>query len=91
MLPYFAAAVVGAIFVQRKRPAVTHVKKTVLGRSGVSYEADDFTSAGMVILKAPDGTIATFARKAPPEFGYVFVQGKGDPRVIALIQKDFVE
>jgi hypothetical protein len=89
MIPYLAAAVVGAIFVQRKRPAVAHVKKTVLGRSGVSYEADDFTTAGMVILKAPDGTIATFARKAPPEFGYVFVQGQGDPRVVEVIKRDF--
>jgi len=90
MLPYLAAALIGGIFVQRKRPAVTHVKKTVLGRSGVSYEADDFTSAGMVILKAPDGTIATFARKVPPEFGYSFVTAQGNPRVVEVIKRDFL-
>lgn len=88
MLPYIAAAIAGAVFVQRKRPAVAHAKKTILGRSGVTYEADDFSGAGIVVLKAPDGTIATFAARTPPAVGFEFVSGHGNPKVIDLIKSD---
>lgn len=95
MLPYLAAMVVGGILVQRKRPAVAHKKKTAIGpRSGVTYEVDDFTTAGLIIVKSPDGTIVAFARKASmgttPDKGFDFVRGHGNAQVIELIKKDFM-
>lgn len=91
MLPYLAAMVVGGILVQRKRPAVAHKKKTAIGpRSGVTYEVDDFTTAGVVLVKAPDGTVVSFARKTPPARGFDFVRGAGNAQVIELIKKDFL-
>jgi hypothetical protein len=91
MLPYLAAMVVGGILVQRRRPSVSHVKKTALGpRSGITYLVDDFASAGLVLVKAPDGSVASFARQTPPQKGFEFVRGTGNPRVIDLIKKDFL-
>lgn len=91
MLPYLAAMVVGGILVQRKRPAVKHTKKVAIGpRSGVTYEVDDFTSAGVVLVRAPDGTVVAFASKTPPDHGFSFVKGTGNSRVIDIIKKDFL-
>ena len=91
MLPYLAAMVVGGILVQRRRPSVAHSKKTAIGpRSGITYQVDDFTSAGMVLVKAPDGTVVSFARMTPPKTGFEFVRGTGNPRVIELVKKDFL-
>lgn len=91
MIPYLAAALVGGIFASRKRPAVAHKKKSAIGpRSGITYEVDDFASAGLVLVKAPDGTVASFSRKTPPDFGFEFVRGNGNAAVIDLIKKDFL-
>ena len=91
MLPYLAAALVGGILVQRRRPAVSHEKKTALGpRSGVTYKIDDFSTAGLVLVQAPDGSVASFARAIPPKSGFEFIRGTGNPKVLDIIKKDFL-
>lgn len=92
MLPYIVAGVAGMLFAQRGRPAVSHSKTTALGpRSGVKYQVDDFSTAGLVLVKAPDGaTVVSFRRKRPPESGFILVNAIGNPKVVDIIKKDFL-
>ena len=92
MLPYVAAAVVGAIFMQKKRPATDHKKRSAIGpKTGIVYEVDDFPKAGVIFVKAPDGTQVSFKRREPPAVGFEFVKAVGNPRVVEILRRDFSE
>lgn len=92
MLPYIATAIAGMLFAQLGRPSVAHSKTTALGpRSGLKYAIDEFKTAGLVLVKAPDNvTVVGLKRKSPPSFGFELVSARGNPKVVELIKKDFL-
>jgi hypothetical protein len=92
VLPYIVAGIAGMLFAQRGRPAVSHSKTTALGpRSGVKYQIDDFSTAGLVLVKAPDNvTVVSLRRNRPPKTGFIVVNAVGNPKVIDVITKDFL-
>lgn len=91
MLPYLVAGAIGAIWASSRGPNASYKKARILGpKTGISYEADEF-KAGVVLVKAKDGTTCVFTKKQPPEHGFVFQRGEGNPAVIRIIKSDFID
>lgn len=91
MIPYLVAGAIGALWAQTRSPNSQFKKARVLGpKTGISYEVDEF-KAGVVLVKAKDGTTAVFTKKVPPEHGFIFQRGEGNPAVIRLIRSDFLD
>lgn len=65
-------------------------KRQVLGpRSGLVFEVDDMTEAGMIIVKG-HGATGAFKRKTPPQVGFEWIDGRGNRQVLALMIEDFL-
>lgn len=92
MLPYVIAATIGAVWATRRGPNVSFSKKTMLGpKTGLTYQVDDYTKAGMVMVKAKDGTIVVLTKRPGGQSGFVFQHSTGNPKVVELIKSDFLE
>lgn len=85
-----AAAVVGALAMGSTKPRTPYEKKTSMGpRSGLTYEVEDFPNAGFVVVRAPDGSEGVFSRKPPPETGFAWSRGRGNPGTLGAMRADF--
>lgn len=86
--------VVGAAAMGRTKPQTRVRKLLCLGpKSGIVYSAEDFPEVGTIIVRAPSkAAVAQFQRRSmtePGAIGLVFQSGQGDPRLIAVMRKDF--
>lgn len=89
MLPHVIAGLFGAWFVGRTKPRTKVEKKTCLGpRSGVTYQVEDFPSAGFLVVKAPDGSQGVFTRAVNGP-GLEYARGRGNPQTMQLMIADF--
>jgi len=84
-----ASALVGALLTYRLAPKTKCEKKQLLGpKSGKTYQVEDFVDTGFVVVKADDGSIGVFSRRANGAPGYDWRQGKGSPATLAQIYRD---
>lgn len=92
-VPVAAAAVVGALVMGATKPRTSCDKLRALGsRSGVSYEVEDFKSAGFIVVRAPDGSEGVFSRRFAPSgasAGFEWSRGRGNPVTLELMRSDF--
>lgn len=89
MLVPAIAAVVGALVMGVTKPRTGCEKKRSLGpRSGLTYEVEDFVSAGFVVVRAPDGSEAVLVRRQG-RAGFDWSRGRGNPQTLAHMRADF--
>lgn len=88
------AGVVGALVMGSTKPRTSYEKMRALGsRSGMTYEIEDFTSAGFVVVRAPDGSEGVLSRRMPQDprgAGFDWSRGKGNPATLKLMHTDFI-
>jgi hypothetical protein len=87
------AGVVGALVMGATKPRTAYEKMRALGsRSGITYEVEDFTSAGFIVVRAPDGTEGVLSRRLPNDprgGGFDWSRGRGHPVVLMKMRADF--
>ena len=89
MLLPVAAAVVGALVMGATKPRTTYEKKRAMGtRSGMTYEVEDFTSAGFIVVRAPDGSEGVLTRRLSG-VGFTWSRGRGHPGTLKAMRADF--
>ena len=89
MLLPVAAAVVGALIMGSTKPRTAYDKTRAIGsRSGVKYEVEDFTSAGFIVVRAPDGSEGVFSRRLG-KTGFDWSRGRGSAVTLKLMRDDF--
>lgn len=75
------------------KPRTAYEKMRAIGsRSGVTYEVEDFPSAGFIVVRAPDGTEGVFSRHLPGDprgSGFEWSRGRGHPAVLQAMRADF--
>lgn len=75
------------------KPKTSYEKLRALGaRSGITYEVEDFTSAGFIVVRAPDGTEGVLSRRLlgdPKGPGFDWSRGRGNPATLQLLRADF--
>lgn len=76
------------------KPRTTYEKMRALGsRSGSTYEIEDFTSAGFVVVRAIDGSVGVLSRRLPHDprgAGFDWARGNGNPATLKLMHTDFI-
>lgn len=83
-----AAAAIGLWFGSRKKPNTKFQLRDCIGpRSGVTWKVDDFTSAGVLVVKG-NGAIGTFTRREDAP-GFVYLRGTGNRESIGWMIRDF--
>jgi len=92
LLPIIGAAL-GAIVMGSTKPKTSYEKLRAMGaRSGFTYEVEDFTSAGFIVVRAPDGTEGVLSRRLlgdPRGPGFDWSRGRGSPATLKLLRADF--
>lgn len=87
------AGVVGALAMGSTKPRTAYEKMRAIGsRSGVTYEIEDFPSAGFIVVRAPDASEGVFARRLPTDprgAGFDWSRGRGSPAALRLMRVDF--
>lgn len=87
MWPVIIGAAVGAWFVGRGKPNTKFRKLQIVGpTTGTIYEAEDVPEAGLIIVRGPGPSSASFLRK--PRGGFVFYKGEGHEDGIMRIISD---
>ena len=90
MYPYLFAAMVGALFANKRVPKTRCSKRDAYGpTSGAVYKVEDFGDAGFIVVHDPDGrTVVTFKR-VDGKLKAVNAVPNSDPNSIRRIRKDF--
>jgi hypothetical protein len=92
LLPIIGVAL-GALVMGSTKPKTSYEKLRALGaRSGFTYEVEDFTSAGFIVVRAPDGTEGVLSRRLlgdPRGPGFEWSRGRGNPATLKLLRADF--
>ena len=72
------------------KPKTAFEKTRSMGsRTGLSYEVEDFPSAGFVVVRAADGSEGVFQRKGRGGAGFLWARGRGHPNTLAAMRLDF--
>lgn len=89
MIPYIAAAAVGAIVASRNGPRTKLKKMQCLGpRSGTIYDVDLVPNLGIIIVHGPMGASAVFQQKPGAGAGFMLVRGQGSVEVMNMMKRD---
>lgn len=92
ILPLVGVAI-GALVMGTTKPKTSYEKTRSIGsRSGITYEVEDFTSAGFLVVRAPDGTEGVLSRRLlgdPRGPGFDWSRGRGNPATLRLLRADF--
>lgn len=92
MLPV-VAGVVGALVMGATKPRTVCEKMRALGsRSGLTYDIEEFPSAGFVVVRAPDGSEGVLTRRLPGDprgGGFDWSRGRGNPGTLKALRADF--
>lgn len=89
MLVPAIAAVVGALVMGATKPRTSYEKTRAIGcRSGINYEVEDFTGAGFIVVRAPDGSEGVFARRQG-RVGFDWSRGRGHAATLNAMRADF--
>jgi hypothetical protein len=92
LLPVFTA-VVGALVMGSTKPRTACEKMRALGsRSGLTYDIEEFPSAGFVVVRAPDGSEGVLTRRMPGDprgNGFDWSRGRGNPGTLKVLRADF--
>jgi hypothetical protein len=91
-LPVFTA-IVGALAMGATKPRTACEKMRAIGsRSGVTYDIEEFPSAGFIVVRAPDGSEGVLMRRLPGDprgVGFDWSRGRGNPGTLKLLRADF--
>ncbi len=83
------ALVVGALAMGATKPRTPYEKKRAMGpRSGITYEVEDFTGAGFIVVRAPDGSEGVLSRRQGSA-GFEWSRGRGHPGTLKHMRADF--
>lgn len=89
LLPSVAAAVIGALIMGSTKPRTAYNKTAAIGsRSGVTYEVEDFSGAGFIVVRAPDASEGVFSRRQG-KTGFDWSRGRGNAATLKLMRDDF--
>jgi hypothetical protein len=94
MYTLIGSALLGAVLMARGRPKTRCVKKSLLGpKTGATYQVEDFTDAGFIVVTSADGSRAIFQRKAATPGGgrgFAWQHGRGNPASLRAIYTDIM-
>lgn len=94
MYKFAAAALVGAALVYGVRPKTRVKKLKIIGpKTGATYQVEEFPEAGFMLVKAADGSVAVFQRKAASPgggAGFAWQHGKGRSETLRAIYRDVI-
>ena len=87
------SGIVGALAMGATKPRTSCEKMRSIGsRSGVTYDVEEFPSAGFIVVRAPDGTEGVLTRRLPGDprgVGFDWSRGRGHPGTLKMLRADF--